>query len=85
MRAARPSRAVWSKIGALERLLADLDQQVTRLADELAALKAERAVLERRVSLLRAESIDADMLDERARALLNYSDPRELTLPLSRP
>jgi len=67
------------------RARADLDQQVTRLADELAALKAERAVLERRVSLLRAESIDADMLDERARALLNYSDPRELTLPLSRP
>jgi len=67
------------------RARADLDQQVTRLADELAALKAERAVLERRVSLLRAESIDADMLDERARALLNYSDPRELTLQLSRP
>jgi len=29
---------------------------------------------------LRPESIDADVLDERARALLDYSDPRELIL-----
>jgi len=63
----------------------DLDQEVTQLNAELAALKAERAIWERRVSLLRPESIDPDMLDERARALLNYSDPRELTLQLKRP
>ena len=63
----------------------DLDQQVIRLNSELAALKAERAILERRVSLLRPDSIDPDMLDERARALLDFSDPRELTLLLKRP
>jgi cell division protein FtsB len=63
----------------------DLDQQITQLSNELAALRAERLNWERRVSLLRPESIDADMLDERARALLNYVDPRELTLQLKRP
>jgi cell division protein FtsB len=63
----------------------DLDQQVTQLNGELATLKAERVIWERRVSLLRPESIDPDMLDERARALLNYSDPRELTLQLRQP
>jgi cell division protein FtsB len=63
----------------------DLDQQITQLSDELAALRAERVNWERRVSLLQPESIDADMLDERARALLNYVDPRELTLQLKRP
>jgi cell division protein FtsB len=63
----------------------DLDQQITQLSDELAALRAERINWERRVSLLQPESIDADMLDERARALLNYVDPRELTLQLKRP
>jgi cell division protein FtsB len=63
----------------------DLDQQITQLSDELAALRAERVNWERRVSLLQPESIDADMLDERARALLNYVDPRELTLQLRRP
>ena len=57
----------------------NLDQQIAQLNNELAALRAERAAWERRVSLLQSDSIDADMLDERARGLLNYVDPRELT------
>ena len=60
----------------------DLDEQIAQLNDELAGLKAERARWERRVLLLRSGSIDPDMLDERARALLNYADPRDLTLRL---
>jgi len=60
----------------------DLDEQIAQLNDELAGLKAERATWERRVLLLRSGSIDPDMLDERARALLNYADPRDLTLRL---
>jgi cell division protein FtsB len=60
----------------------DLDQQIAQLSVELASLKAERMNWERRVSLLRPESLDPDMLDERARALLDYVDPRDLTLPL---
>jgi cell division protein FtsB len=63
----------------------DLDQQIAQLSNELAALRAERTNWERRISLLQPESIDADMLDERARALLNYVDPRELTRQLARP
>ena len=31
------------------------------------------------------DSIDPDMLDERARAVLNYLDARDLTLMLKRP
>jgi cell division protein FtsB len=58
----------------------DLDQQIARLDGELDALKAERTEWERRVALLRPESIDPDLLDERARALLNYADPRDLIL-----
>jgi cell division protein FtsB len=63
----------------------DLDQQIAELNAELDALKAERAVWERRVSLLKPESIDPDLLDERARVLLNSADPRELTLRLKQP
>ena len=63
----------------------DLDQQITKLNSELAALRAERINWERRVSLLQPESIDRDMLDERARALLNYVDSRELTRQLTQP
>jgi cell division protein FtsB len=63
----------------------DLDQQIGQLTAELEALKTERVRWERRVSLLKRESIDADMLDERARALLNYADPRDVILILKRP
>ena len=58
----------------------DFDQQIEQMNAELARLKAEHAVWERRVSLLRADRIDPDMLEERARALLDYVDPREVTL-----
>ena len=58
----------------------DLDQQFSELSSELAELKRERAEWQHRVKLLRSESIDPDMLDERARVVLNYLDARELTL-----
>jgi cell division protein FtsB len=57
----------------------DLDQQMASLKQELTQLKAERQHWERRVALLRSDRIDPDMLDERARALLGYVDPRDLT------
>ena len=63
----------------------DLDQQFTMLSDELGRLKRERAEWQRRVALLKSESIDPDTLDERARAVLGYLDRRELTLILKRP
>jgi cell division protein FtsB len=61
----------------------DLEQQLAAMKSELAELKAERAHWERRVSLLLADRIDPDMLDERARALVGYTDPRDLTLLLN--
>ena len=63
----------------------DLDQQIAELSEELGNLKSERAGWERRVLLLKPASIDPDMLDERARVLLNYADPRELTLRRKQP
>ena len=58
----------------------DLDAQLSSMQQELEQVKAERAVWERRVALLRSDKIDPDMLDERARALLGLVDPRDLTL-----
>ena len=58
----------------------DLDQQIATLSADLDRLKLERAQWERRVALLRADRLDPDMLDERARALLDYVAPNELTL-----
>ena len=62
-----------------------LDAQLERLASERDDLRQERQRWERRVALLKSQSIDPDMLDERARALLDYVDTRELTLTVPRP
>jgi cell division protein FtsB len=62
----------------------NLDMQIAQLTVDLTALKAEHAVWQRRVSLLRSDGIDADMLDERARALLDWVDPHDLVLPIAR-
>ena len=62
-----------------------LDQQFNELSEEFAGLKRERIEWQRRVALLKSESIDPDMLDERARAVLGYLDSRELNMKLKRP
>ncbi|HWN77343.1 MAG TPA: septum formation initiator family protein [Bradyrhizobium sp.] len=56
----------------------ELDQESIALTSELERLKQERAEGERRVSLLRSDRVDPDMLDERARYQLDYANPRDL-------
>jgi cell division protein FtsB len=58
----------------------DLAQQMDELSRELARLKLERASWEHRVSLLRADRLDPDLLDERARAMLDYAHANDLVL-----
>ena len=56
----------------------ELDQEIIALTSELARLKQERAEGEKRVSLLRSDRVDPDMLDERARYQLDYANPHDL-------
>ena len=56
----------------------ELDQEIIALTSELARLKRERAEGEQRVSLLRSDRVDPDMLDERARYQLDYANPHDL-------
>jgi cell division protein FtsB len=56
----------------------ELDQEIVALTAELIRLKQERSHVEQRVSLLRSDNLDPDMLDERIRAQLDYVDPHEL-------
>jgi cell division protein FtsB len=60
----------------------DIDQQIATLTADLNRLKLERSQWERRVALLQSDKIDPDMLDERARALLDDVEPADLTLML---
>lgn len=63
----------------------DIDRQTATLTAELDRLKAEQAQWERRIALVKSDDLDPDMLDERARILLDYADPHDLTLMLNRP
>jgi cell division protein FtsB len=56
----------------------ELDQEIIVLTSELVRLKKERAEGEQRVSLLRSDRVDPDMLDERVRFQLHYAGPRDL-------
>lgn len=55
------------------------------LHTELASLRAERALMEKRVHAMRDDSLDPDMLDEQARRLLGMSHPDEIMLGMQRP
>jgi cell division protein FtsB len=57
-----------------------LEAEVATLEQELTDLRRERAALENHVSLLRPESLDPDMLEERARVLLNVAHPNDIVI-----
>ena len=63
----------------------DIDRQIAALTTELHGLQIERAQWERRVALLKSNGLDPDMLDERARELLDYAHPNDLTLMFDTP
>jgi cell division protein FtsB len=55
-----------------------LSQQIDRTSAKLQDVRATRLELEHRVSLLQADGLDRDMLDERARIVLGLAHPDEL-------
>lgn len=54
--------------------------EMAKLYQELDRVRAERAAMEKKVALLRPQSLDPDMLDERARDLLNWAHPNDLVM-----
>jgi len=66
---------------ALDRLDAD----AARLSGELQRLKRERLNLERQVAEVRPGSLDADVIDLKARTALNLIRPNEVVIALDAP
>lgn len=56
------------------------DQVLAERRETLKHLTAERRELESRVSLLRTTNLSRDLLEERARLLLGYADPRDYVI-----
>jgi cell division protein FtsB len=74
---------LWQAQQGERGLKADAERrEALRLAQaELARAEADLSAWERRVTALRASRLDRDILDERARAMLNLSDPADIIVP----
>lgn len=59
-----------------------LQAKATALEAKLTTIRDERQALERKVSLMRPQSIDPDMLDELARSTLDFGKPTDLIVKL---
>jgi cell division protein FtsB len=68
-------------IWAMDRLM----EETEALSVELAGLKAQRAALEAKVARMRPDSLDADLVDQLARASLNVLRADEVVLAPSPP
>ena len=60
-----------------------LNQQIRVADDELSKTDAARQEMEQRVALLSNTSLDLDMLEERARVMLNFAHPEDLMIFLN--
>ncbi|CAM5767598.1 hypothetical protein LMIY3S_02216 [Labrys miyagiensis] len=60
------------------------DRQRQDLTNELAQLQDEHQALERRVNLLKSQTIDPDMLEEKTRELLGLVDPSDVVVLLGK-
>jgi cell division protein FtsB len=57
-----------------------LEQKIAEDEATLANLQAQRETLERQVHLLSPGNLDPDMLEERARLILNFARPDEVVI-----
>jgi len=60
--------------------MVNLQREVLVAEQNLAEAETTRKIWERRVSALRNQSLDPDMLDERARILLNFSRKEDIVI-----
>jgi len=63
----------------------DRDAMLVRREAQLAGIMEQRRDLEVRVRYLRTDSLSRDLLEERARAVLGFADPRDYVIRVSAP
>lgn len=61
------------------------DSLMVRREAQLAGIMDQRRDLEVRVRYLRTDSLSRDLLEERARAVLGFADPRDYVIRVSAP
>ena len=73
----------WNAVQGSRGLVAYAQRQelLTHAKADYTKALLEREAWERRVAGLRSRHVDADMLDERVRAMLNLTDPADIIVP----
>ncbi len=61
------------------------DAMLVRREAQLSGIMEQRRDLEVRVRYLRTDSLSRDLLEERARAVLGFSDPRDYVIRIATP
>ncbi|MNJ31506.1 Septum formation initiator [compost metagenome] len=64
---------------------AERDALLAQRQEQLARLTEQRHDLEVRVRYLRTDSLSKDLLEERARAVIGFADPRDYVVRLNAP
>jgi len=59
---------------------AEFETQMAQMAQQLEALQSEKNAWVRRVGLMRSDAVDADLLDEEARAMLDRVGKNDLLI-----
>jgi cell division protein FtsB len=62
-----------------------VEQRLAKAEAERKQLTAERKWIESRVALLREDTLDRDMLDERLRQMLNLVQPNDIVILFAKP
>ena len=73
----------WSTARGDHGLVAFAQRKVllAQAQDDLSRLQAQQADWERRVAALQTDHLDPDLLNERAREMLNLSNPQDILVP----
>jgi len=77
----------WNAVQGDRGLLAYAQRQelLAQAKQDQARALAERDLWQRRMAGMRTQHLDADALDERARAMLNLADPTDVIVPYAAP
>ena len=78
---------VWTAVNGQRGLKtrAEYHEKIAALETQLNDLRAERKGWERRIALMRSDSVDSDLLDEEARAVLGRVGSHDLVVFLNNP
>ena len=57
-----------------------INGQISSFQSELELVRAERISIEHNANLLKSDSLDLDLLEQQAKAILGYARPQEMVL-----